>query len=117
MLDSEHDGPFYEEEEEEEKEAEGEEEDDSSFPTITITPGRIIRSPLKRASHVHVDMCLSAGPGSSEIYRQTITKGKHGKQVYKEARKSKWGGIFLKFHTEEEEEGEEEEGEGIHTKR
>ena len=46
----------------------------------------------------------------SGIVRQTVTKGKHGKEIYKRARKSKWGGVFLKFHTEDEMTDDEFEG-------
>lgn len=50
---------------------------------------RIIRPPMKRGKHTILDVCSNKG----ELERHVVTKRKYGKDVYKLARKSHWGGL------------------------
>ncbi|ORY29922.1 hypothetical protein BCR33DRAFT_572323 [Rhizoclosmatium globosum] len=54
--------------------------------TPQTIPGRLIKTPLKRDGHVIMDACMPSG----EIERHVVAK-RHGKDVYRDARKSVWG--------------------------
>lgn len=64
---------------------------------------RIVRPTMKRSRHVICRMCLANGELKEEIF----TKYKHGKQMYRCARSSKWGDR-LPMHYEQREEDPEE---------
>ncbi|EGC30128.1 hypothetical protein DICPUDRAFT_90205 [Dictyostelium purpureum] len=51
---------------------------------------RLIEAPLKRGGHVILDVCSPHG----EINRVTVAKS-HGREIYKEARKSFWSDAFI----------------------
>ncbi|KAJ3345876.1 Methyltransferase-like protein 17, mitochondrial [Entophlyctis luteolus] len=51
--------------------------------------GRLINTPLKRDGHVLIDACMPSG----EIERHIIAK-RHGKDAYRNARKSVWGDLL-----------------------
>jgi len=50
---------------------------------------RIIRRPLKRAGHALVDVCAN-----DQTFKRIIVAKSHGKDVYKDARKAKWGEVW-----------------------
>jgi len=56
---------------------------------ISLSLPRLILPPLKRTSHVHLDVCTPSGV----IERWTVSKA-YGKQAYRDARKSKWGDLW-----------------------
>lgn len=62
---------------------------------ITLTKGRVLRTPLKRKGHVELRLCLPEG-----IENQTISK-KEG-EGYKWARKAKWGASLFSESVVEE---------------
>ncbi|KMQ97636.1 protein rsm22-like mitochondrial protein [Lasius niger] len=63
---------------------------------------RIVRGALKRSRHVICRMCLANGELKEEIF----TKNKHGKEMYRCARSSKWGDR-LPLHYEQQQENPE----------
>lgn len=76
--------------------AEGTQTDEYKEPEATaamrleaISWPRIIYSPIKNAKHILIDSCTAPGL----VQRYIITKGM-GKQIYTDARKSKWGDAF-----------------------
>ncbi|GMI48258.1 hypothetical protein TrCOL_g8978 [Triparma columacea] len=72
--------------------------------------GRVVLAPLKRRGHVVVDVCVPVGieEGTGEekavIKRMVLGRKTYGKEVYRVARKSRWGGLFPDLEIEEEEE-------------
>ncbi|TPX55821.1 hypothetical protein PhCBS80983_g04997 [Powellomyces hirtus] len=61
-----------------------------NFVTESFNWPRIIAPPMKRDKHVVMDMCASSG----RLERINVSKGKSGKAIYHEARKSAWGDIW-----------------------
>ncbi|KAI8912068.1 mitochondrial small ribosomal subunit Rsm22-domain-containing protein [Powellomyces hirtus] len=61
-----------------------------NFVTESFNWPRIIAPPMKRDKHVVMDMCASSG----RLERINVSKGKSGKAIYYEARKSAWGDIW-----------------------
>lgn len=55
----------------------------------SFTWPRIIRRPLKRAGHVINDVCHADG-----TFKRIIIPKSQGKQIYYDARKSKWGDLW-----------------------
>lgn len=64
--------------------------DSKSLPYESLAWPRLIAPPMKRSKHVIMDWCASSG----RLERGNITKGKDGKEVYYEARKSHWGDVW-----------------------
>ena len=103
-----------EEEEEEELEESGSviSSDDGDAAAV----GRVVLAPLKRRGHVVVDVCVPVGieEGTGEekavIKRMVLGRKTYGKEVYRVARKTRWGGLFPDLEIEDEVEGMEEEG-------
>ncbi|KAM9953464.1 hypothetical protein ACTFIR_008535 [Dictyostelium discoideum] len=64
------------------------------YPTEELEPtknwSRLIEAPLKRGGHVIMDVCSPNG----SLNRVTIARS-HGKQMYREARKSFWSDSFV----------------------
>lgn len=66
---------------------------------------RIVRTTLKRSKHVICRMCLANG----ELKEDIFTEYKHGKNMYRCARSSKWGDR-LPLHYEQQQENPEGDG-------
>lgn len=54
-----------------------------------ISLPRIIRRPLKKSGHILVDACAS-----DQSFKRIIVARSHGKDIYKDARKAKWGQVW-----------------------
>lgn len=50
---------------------------------------RIIRRPLKREGHVMIDVCAS-----DSTFRRVVVARSHGKDVFKDARRARWGVLW-----------------------
>ncbi|KAF2773876.1 hypothetical protein EJ03DRAFT_249129, partial [Teratosphaeria nubilosa] len=58
-------------------------------PPSSLTLPRTILPPLKRRGHVILDLCTPSGT----LERWTVPRS-HGKQAYRDARKSRWGDLW-----------------------
>ena len=67
----------------------GERPDPSHLQNQTYHWPRMVHQPLKRKKHVILDVCSPQG----EIIRINASKS-HGNQIYKDARKSRWGDLW-----------------------
>ena len=56
---------------------------------LNVAASRIIIGPLKKAGHIHIDLCTPAG----KIERWTVPRS-FSKQAYRDARKSDWGDLW-----------------------
>ena len=52
-----------------------------------LSPGRIVRRPIRAGGHVHLDLCTAAG-----LERSTVTRS--DRQNYKAARDADWGDLW-----------------------
>jgi ribosomal protein RSM22 (predicted rRNA methylase) len=54
---------------------------------VEVRGARVVRHPLKREGHIHLDVCTPGG-----LERVTVTK--KSKEAYKRARKTDWGSLW-----------------------